>query len=127
MSCNVSSGVSLSLSAHAVNDRTMHSMRIKVTIFFIFVSPWLFFNCYRIRTKKLQQHQLQKEASEGNDCTENQEIGPLAFLLPVGHGFADRDHRDGRIGGINRKQGGFHLADQPNYNGKSGNNREDFL
>jgi hypothetical protein len=61
------------------------------------------FNYYRIRTqKKLQQYQLQKESSEGNDCTGNQIIGPLTLILPVDHGFLDREHLDNRIGGINR-------------------------
>ena len=46
------------------------------------------------------QHQLPNTAANGNDCTSNQKPGPCPLRLPVGHGFADRNHRDGRISGI---------------------------
>ena len=76
--------------------------------------------------KKLQ-HQLQNEASDGNDCTGNQKIGPRPLLLPADHSFADGEYRNRRIGGINRQQVGLHLLDQPNHNGKAGNGCGDFV
>lgn len=73
------------------------------------------------------QHQLPNTAANGNDCTSNQKPGPCPLRLPVGHGFADREHRDGRIRRIKGQQVGLHLGNQPNNNGKTGNHRGDLV
>ena len=73
------------------------------------------------------QHTLQNEASHANDCSGNQEIGPLPSLLPVGHSFAHGKYGDGRIGWVDRQQARPHLVDQPDYNGDASNDGGDFM
>ena len=78
-------------------------------------------------TSENLQHLLQKEAGATNDCAGDEKPGPSPLLLPVDHGFANRKYRDGGIGGIDGQQVGLHLGDQPDHNGKTGNDRGDLV
>ena len=49
--------------------------------------------------------------TERNGSTDDQKDGPRPFFLPVNHGFADCEHCDGGIGGIDGQQVRLHFVD----------------